>query len=152
RPHRLGRLLAELRTPGRRPDEVGEENRGGAGGPFGRPGGHRSAVYFVCTPRGKETREAGGDRDPVPCTSTPPGHDPQLLPWLPGDGRGRITERSRTAFAVRLSGAILGMGVVGLVEEIVRRVRDEGLRADVCRLGTAVQGRDASSGVQSLDE
>jgi hypothetical protein len=50
----LGAFLAELHAPGRRGHEVGEEDRGGAGGPLGGLGGHRSAVYFAGVRRGKD--------------------------------------------------------------------------------------------------
>jgi hypothetical protein len=59
---RLGVLLPEPHAQLGRSDEIGEENRGGAGGPFGRLGGHRCAVYFVCALRGKERCEAASDR------------------------------------------------------------------------------------------
>jgi hypothetical protein len=64
RPQRLGRLLAEPRARGRRVDQVGEEDRCGAGRAFGRLGGDRSAVYVVCALRGKDRCAAGSD----PCT------------------------------------------------------------------------------------
>src|SRR5207344_625960 len=38
------------------------------------------------------------------------------------------------------------------VEEVVGSVRPERLRADVCRLRAAVQGRNPSGGVHPLDE
>jgi hypothetical protein len=42
--------------------------------------------------------------------------------------------------------------VFSLVEQVVGRVRDRGLPADVCRHRTAGRRRDSSSGVQPLDE
>jgi len=53
-PQRLGRLLAELRALRGRTDEVGEEDRGGAGVRPGRLGGNRPAVYVFRGLRGKE--------------------------------------------------------------------------------------------------
>ena len=47
-PERLGRLLAEVRALRGRADEIGEEDRGGAGVRRGGLGGHRSGVYRVC--------------------------------------------------------------------------------------------------------
>ena len=55
-PARLGAFLAEPDAQGRRCHDVGEKDRGRAGGAFGRLRGHRSTVYCVCARRVNKKR------------------------------------------------------------------------------------------------
>jgi hypothetical protein len=53
-PHALGRFFSERGALRGRVDEVGEEDRGGPGRPFGRLGSASLATYFACALRGKD--------------------------------------------------------------------------------------------------